>query len=136
MNGDPQAQGPAGRSGIIGLGVDLVPISRMRALLNRHGDRLERKLFTERERAYAHSRPRPEEHLAARFAAKEAALKALCVPEGLRWHELEVVTRARAPELVFHGAAAEAARARGVHHLHLSLTHAGDTAVAVVVLEA
>ncbi len=120
---------------ILGLGVDLVPISRMADLLTRYGERLERKLFTAAERAYAHERARPAEHLAVRFAAKEAALKALDVPAGLRWHELEVVVRERAPELVFHGGATRAAQGRGVQRAHLSLTHAGDSAVAVVVLE-
>jgi holo-[acyl-carrier protein] synthase len=121
---------------ILGLGVDLVPISRMRDALARHGERLEKKLFTDGERQYARGCARPEEALAARFAAKEAVLKALSVPEGLRWHELEVRLRGRAPELALHGEAARAAQERGVRRTHLSLTHAGDAAVAVVVLEA
>jgi holo-[acyl-carrier protein] synthase len=120
---------------ILGLGVDLVPISRMREALARHGERLERKLFTDGEREYARSQARPEEPFAVRFAAKEALLKALCVPDGLHWHELEVRTRGRAPELALHGEAARAAQERGVRRTHLSLTHAGDSAVAVVVLE-
>jgi holo-[acyl-carrier protein] synthase len=120
---------------IVGVGVDLVPISRLRGMLERHGARLEGKLFTAAERTYARERGYPAEHFSARFAAKEAALKALRVPEGLRWHELEVVVRDRAPELVLHGQALRAALERGVRRTHLSLTHAGDAAVAFVVLE-
>ena len=120
---------------IVGLGVDLVPISRLEGMIERHGERLERKLFTDAERAYAHQHARPAEQLAARFAAKEAALKALDVPPNLRWHELEVAMRGRAPELRLHGRAARAAQGRGVRRAHLTLTHAADTALAVVVLE-
>ena len=120
---------------ILGLGVDLVPISRMREALERHGARLEEKVFTEAERTYARGCARPEEPYAARFAAKEAVLKALSVPDGLRWHELEVRQRGSAPELALHGEAARAAQERGVRRTHLSMTHAGDSAVAVVVLE-
>jgi holo-[acyl-carrier protein] synthase len=121
---------------IVGLGVDLVPISRMAELLSRYGERIERKLFTPDEIAYARARAHVPQHYAARFAAKEAALKALGVPTGLRWHELEVRMADRAPALVLTGTAALAAGARRVTRTHLSLTHAGDSAVAVVVLEA
>jgi holo-[acyl-carrier protein] synthase len=120
---------------ILGVGVDLCPISRMKQVLARHGERIERRLFTEGERAYALARGKPEESFAARFAAKEAAFKALG-REGVWWHNLEVTMRGPAPELVLHGIAIEAAQALGVRRIHLSLTHAGDSAIAVVILEA
>jgi holo-[acyl-carrier protein] synthase len=122
---------------IVGVGIDLAPVERMAQALARHGERFERRVFTDGERAYCRARARAEEHFAARFAAKEAALKALGVPEGLRWHELEIVSAAGgAPSLALHGAAARAASARGVARLHLSLTHAGGQAAAIVVAEA
>ena len=121
---------------IRGLGIDLASISRVERLLARYGDRFAARLFTPGERAYCESRGRPGHHYAARFAAKEAALKALAVPAGLRWHDLEVLAGAGgAPRLRLHGRAARAAAARGVRALHVSLTHDGDVAGAVVVAE-
>jgi holo-[acyl-carrier protein] synthase len=94
------------------------------------------RVFTEAERAYCWQRGEPQQHFAARFAAKEAMLKALGVPSGLRWQELEVGTSpSGAPCVRLHGRAAEAAAAQGVRRLHLSLTHTVDTAAAVVVAE-
>lgn len=121
---------------ILGVGLDVVPISRMAALLARHGGRAEQRLFSPRERSDCAPRGNPAQHYAARFAAKEACLKALGVPAGLGWKEIEVHSEeGRAPRLVLSGAAARAARERGVQAQHLSLTHAGDVAAAVVVLE-
>jgi holo-[acyl-carrier protein] synthase len=121
---------------IVGVGIDLAPIGRFDGLLARWGDRLERKLFTEGERGYCRARGRPGQHFAARFAAKEAALKALGVPEGLSWHEMEVVCApGGAPSLRLSGEAAAAAGRLGATRVHLSLTHAGDAAAAVVILE-
>ena len=121
---------------VLGLGIDLTPIERIAAALSRHGERFEAKLFTDGERAYCRARARPADHFAARFAAKEAVLKALGVPDGLRWHELEVcASPGGAPRLELRGEAARAAAARGVVRIHLSLTHAGGQAAAVVVLE-
>jgi holo-[acyl-carrier protein] synthase len=121
---------------IVGVGVDLAPVSRMAEAMERHPDRLEARLFTDGERAYCRARAHAMQHFAARFAAKEALLKALGVPEGLSWHELEVVCdESGAPRLELRGVAAEAARARGVVKLHLSISHAGDQAIAFVVAE-
>jgi holo-[acyl-carrier protein] synthase len=121
---------------IIGVGVDLTPVSRMEKAMAAHPERLEARLFTDGERAYCKARAQAGQHFAARFAAKEAALKALGVPEGLRWHELEVVNASDgAPRLVLSGNAAAAAARAGVRKLHLSLTHADDSAVAFVVAE-
>jgi holo-[acyl-carrier protein] synthase len=121
---------------IIGVGIDLCPISRMGRAISRHGGRLEARVFTEGERAYCRARGQPEQHFAARFAAKEALLKALGVPAGLSWHELEVVCdESGAPSLRLSGEAALAARRLGADRLHLSLTHGGDMAAAIVIAE-
>jgi len=124
---------------IVGIGFDLVAIARIEALVARHGDRAQDRLFTEGERAYAAARGRPGMHLAARFAAKEAAYKALAGSEEARaigWQEIEVVRTDGAPALVLHGRAEARARVLGVRRIHLSLTHTDETAGAVVVLEA
>ncbi|HEY7954602.1 MAG TPA: holo-ACP synthase [Polyangia bacterium] len=121
---------------IVGVGIDLAPIGRMAEAMARHEGRLEARLFTDGERAFCRARAEPMQHFAARFAAKEATLKALRVPAGLSWHELEVMTDDHgAPRLELHGVAARAAESAGVRKLHLSLTHAGDQAIAFVVAE-
>lgn len=121
---------------ILGVGVDVTPISRMAAALSRNPERLAARLFTDQERAYCETRPLAAQHFAARFAAKEALLKALKAPPGLAWREIEVVRDADgAPSLKLNGEAAKAASAAGVVRLHLSLSHAGDTALAYVVAE-
>ena len=121
---------------IVGLGLDVIPISRIATMLERYGARLEERLFTDDERAYCRGRGIPAQHFAVRFAAKEALLKAMGAPPGLRWREIEVLNGpGGAPELRLTGAAAGAASARGVVRRHVSLTHAGDVAAAVVVLE-
>lgn len=121
---------------IVGVGVDLTPVSRMERAFAAHPERLEARLFTDGERAYCRARAHAGQHFAARFAAKEALLKALGVPEGLRWHELEVVNDAGgAPAFHLTGNAAAAAGRLGVRKLHLSITHADDAAMAFVVAE-
>jgi holo-[acyl-carrier protein] synthase len=121
---------------LVGVGIDLTPVDRIARLLGRYAGRFEEKVFTPGERAYCRGRAAAAEHFAARFAAKEAALKALGVPSGLSWHELEVVSGPGGkPELALHGAAARAMAALGVVRLHLSLTHAGGQAAAVVIAE-
>lgn len=124
---------------VIGVGIDLVPIARVEQLLARHGDRAMRRLFTDVERAYASGQALPAMHLAARIAAKEAAYKALSGDEtarGIGWREIEVARLADGrPLLRFHGAAAARFAALGGTSCHLSLTHSGGVAAAVVVLE-
>ncbi|HUS63610.1 MAG TPA: holo-ACP synthase [Kofleriaceae bacterium] len=118
------------------MGVDLTPVSRMAEAMARHPDKLEARLFTDRERAFCRAKANAAQHFAARFAAKEAVLKALSVPKGLSWHELEVVNDPNgAPRLELHGEAARAAQRAGIQRPHLSLTHAGDQALAFVVAE-
>jgi holo-[acyl-carrier protein] synthase len=110
-------------------GIDLIEIERLERALQRR-PRLAGRLFTAAELAYARARRRPGRHLAARFAAKEAAIKAL--GGGVRPDEIEVVRSDGAPALRLHGAAAERARGLGVA-LGVSLTHSRETAAAVVV---
>lgn len=124
---------------IVGVGIDLTPVDRMERAMARHPGRFEARVFTDEERRYCRERARPAEHFAGRFAAKEATLKALGVPEGLSWHEMEIVPAAgpsTRPEVRLSGVAAEAARRLGVARLHVSITHAGGQATAVVIAEA
>lgn len=124
---------------IVGFGIDLVEIRRMRALLQRHPERAARRLFTDAERARCEDRARPVECYAARFAAKEAFLKALGtgLSGGIGWHDVEVaVDEAGRPRLVVRGAAAERLEALGGTRTHLSFSHEAGTSVAAVVIEA
>jgi len=124
---------------IVGVGIDLVEVQRMRELLARKGDRALRRLFTDGECTYALAHREPERQLAARAAAKEAAFKALAgndLARGIGWRELEVLSRqGRAPALLLHGRAAERANELYVTKVHLSLTHTVSAAGAVVVVE-
>jgi holo-[acyl-carrier protein] synthase len=120
--------------------MDLVDIPRVAALLAGKGERAEARLFTPGESAYARGRAEPARHFAARFAAKEAAYKALAGSEaarGIGWRDIEVAVEWDGrPRLVLHGRAAERAAALGATRLHVTLTHADQVAGAVVVLEA
>jgi holo-[acyl-carrier protein] synthase len=124
---------------IVGIGVDLVEIERMRRLLDRKGERVLGRLFTSGEREYASSHPEPARQLAARAAAKEAAFKALAgndLARAIGWREVEVVSRHyQAPVLLLHGRAAERAGELGVVRVHLSLTHTDTAAAAFVIAE-
>ena len=112
------------------IGLDLIEIARLEAALERRPT-LASRLFTEAEREFAGTGSRPGRHLAARFAAKEAALKALGIG-GLRMHEVEVIGGGReAPALRLSGSAARAADEQGVR-LEVSLTHSRELAAAVV----
>jgi holo-[acyl-carrier protein] synthase len=118
------------RVAIVGVGVDVVQVARLERALTRT-PRLAHRLFTDGERECVRV-----EQLAARFAAKEAAAKALGAPGGLRWRDAEVVREAGGrPRLVLHGTAAEEAAAQGIRTCHLSLSHDGGVATAVVVAE-
>ncbi len=124
---------------IVGVGVDAVEIARIERLLERGSERFQQRVFTEEEVAYCSRRPRPAESFAARFAAKEAALKCLGTgwANGAGFREVEVVRQSSGDtELTLHGAAAERAAARGILRWHVSLTHTETTATAFVVAEA
>jgi holo-[acyl-carrier protein] synthase len=124
---------------IIGIGIDLVEVARMRRLLERKGDRALVRLFTDGERRYAATHPEPARQLAARVAAKEAAFKALSgndLARAIGWRELEVVSRkGAAPLLLLHGRAMERAGELGISRVLLTMTHTETTAAAVVVAE-
>jgi holo-[acyl-carrier protein] synthase len=123
---------------IVGVGMDLVSITRIRGMVERRSERALGRLYTAGEIAYCRGRGAPEQSFAARFAAKEAFFKALGTgwSRGGLWTEVEVCTApGGAPQLVLSGRAARNAEERGVVRLHLSLTHSDDTAGAVVVLE-
>ena len=114
---------------ILGTGVDLVEVPRFRQVLRRRGDRFLRRLFTPAELAYARGRKQTLQHLAARFAAKEAVVKALGAPKGLglKWTDLEVTNLASGqPRVAFRGTMGRWKRTR----VHLSLTHTTKYAVA------
>lgn len=121
-----------------GLGIDVVKVERLVAVLERFGERFERRIFTEGELAYCRTHKDPLPHLAARFAAKEAASKALGtgMGGGVGFRQVEVhQPGGRVPTLEFHGAARERFRMLGATAAHLSLTHDGGFAIACVVIE-
>ena len=111
-------------------------VGRIRRLLEKDRGRFVRRVYREAEIAYCDARRKPEIHYAARFAAKEAFLKALGRGWRLGWTQIEVVrTASGKPDLLLTGKAAEAAARRGVRQVHLTLTHTADTAAALIVLE-
>lgn len=124
---------------IIGSGVDVCEVARVRkALDSEHGQRFKERVFTAREIAYAEQRANRYERFAARFAAKEAGMKALGTGwrGGVRWHDLEVVNLPSGrPTLQLRGKAAEIARNIGVRNIALSLTHTAEQALAIVTME-
>ena len=122
---------------IVGIGTDLARIERFRKFVQ-SGNRVLERLFSESERGYAMQMKDPSPHLAARFAAKEAFVKALGtgLREGLSWQQIIVVRDSLGcPSLQLSGRAAEMLQQRGVESTHLSYSHDGDYAVATVVLE-
>ena len=119
---------------MIGIGIDSVEVDRFRVVMHRRPGILDR-LFTEDERRYAERRRDPTERFAARFAAKEAVMKALGVGVGAcKWREIEVVRApSGAPVVRLQGGAARLGQARGVTGWRLSLTHTHRSAQAVAV---
>ncbi|HVG77666.1 MAG: holo-ACP synthase [Candidatus Rokuibacteriota bacterium] len=120
-----------------GIGVDLVKIPRMREVIARWDERFLRRVFTEQEIAYCRARRDPVPHFAARFAAKEAGMKALGtgLRLGVKWRELEVRReRGSAPMLILHGRSREIGFSRGGRRMLLALTHEGDYALAQAML--
>jgi len=120
-----------------GIGIDLVPIPRMREVIARWDERFLRRVFTEAEIAYCRARRDPVPHFAARLAAKEAGLKALGtgLSLGVKWRELEVRReRGQAPSLILSGRSREISLRRGGRRMLLALTHDGDYAMAQAML--
>jgi len=125
-------------SNILGIGLDLVEVKRVRASVRRSGERFVKRVFTPDEIAYCAGRARKFEHLAARFAAKEAALKALGtgITGWASMQEIEVVHNAAGrPEIRLRGGVLRRARSLGVKATHLSISHTEGVAAAMVVLE-
>jgi len=123
---------------IVGTGVDLCEVERIRRAAERFGRRFLERVFTPREIAYAERKASKFERYAARFAAKEAGMKAIGTGwrKGVRWRDFEVVNLPTGkPTLVFHGKAAQYAAELGVRHVSLSITHTKETALAHVILE-
>ncbi len=120
---------------IVSVGIDVVLVERFVRALERT-PLLADRLFTAAERVTASGNPRPPESLAARFAAKEAVAKALGVPPGMHWHDCEIVSDPDGrPWLTVSGTVAAVATERGVDRWHLSLSHDGGIASAMVVAE-
>lgn len=123
---------------IVSIGIDIIEVGRVRQALART-PRLRARLFTEGERAYCEGRGAASaQHFAARFAAKEAALKALGTGwrGRITWHDVEVIRQETGePALLFHGEAREIFRRTGATLAHLSLSHTAEHAVAQVILE-
>jgi len=123
---------------IVGTGVDITETARIEQALQRHGERFSKRLYTPQEIAYCEQFKNRAERFAARFAAKEAAFKALGTGwrEGVRWLDAEVTHQPSGkPELVLTGRAAEIARALGVTRTAVSLSHSNRYAIAQVIFE-
>ncbi len=123
---------------IVGLGVDIAEVNRIEAAITRHGQAFLHRIFTAAEIAYCERHRNRFERYAGRFAAKEAAMKALGTgwARGVRWVDIEVTRRPSGqPTLELHGATREHADRLGVHRASLSITHSGNTALAQVILE-
>jgi holo-[acyl-carrier protein] synthase len=129
-------------SEIIGVGIDLIEVERVRAALERPrtGERFRARVFTIREMEYCESRGRGRyQSYAARFAAKEATMKALGTGwnRNVGWGNIEIVReRGKAPTIALSGRAAEFAARRNIKRFHLSITHTATTAIAHVIAEA
>jgi holo-[acyl-carrier protein] synthase len=123
---------------IVGTGVDIAEVPRIREAVGRFGERFLKRVFTPEEIRYCTSKANTEERLAARFAAKEAAMKAIGtgLRHGVTWQDVEVVRQLGGrPGLRLTGKAAEFAAALGCQRIHLSLSHTEDQAIAHVILE-
>lgn len=134
---------------ILGVGIDIVEVERIRRVVERYGDRFLRRVYTPDELEQCGfvendalgriaAVKQAVEKLAGRFAAKEAFLKALGtgLAQGLTWQHIAIARgNSGAPELMLRGRAAEIARSRSVESQHVSISHSGGSAVAIVILE-
>jgi holo-[acyl-carrier protein] synthase len=123
---------------IVGTGVDLAEVARIRASVERFGARFTGRIFTPAEIAYVERKANRYERYAARFAAKEAGMKAIGTgwKRGVTWQDFEVVNLPTGrPTLRLHGVAAEFAERLHVRHVSLSLTHTAELGMAHVILE-
>src|SRR5579871_3011542 len=123
---------------IVGTGVDISEVDRIGAAVKRFSDRFLKRVFTPAELRYCMAKPNAAERLAARFAAKEAGMKAIGtgLRGGVTWKDVEVVRMpGQRPQLRYHGRAAQIAAALGCRRAHLSLSHTAEQAIAHVILE-
>ena len=123
---------------IVGTGIDIAEVPRIRQSIERFGDRFLQRVFTAGEIQYCDSKANRFERYAARFAAKEAAMKALGTGwnHGVRWRDCEVVRLPGGrPTVAFHGIAAEFAAKLGMKNAALSISHTAEQAIAQVILE-
>ena len=123
---------------IYGIGTDIVDISRFERFIEEHNTPLLERLFTPAEREYCTARRHSAQHYALRFAAKEAFVKALGtgIRDGLAWKQMEVVNDALGkPQLQLYDRAAELFASLELRHVFLSLSHDGNSAIAMVVVE-
>ena len=121
---------------IVGLGSDLTDIPRIADAIARYGDRFLKRIFTDGEMAYCNARHSPATHFAGRFAAKEAAMKALGTgnSRGVFWRDIEVIRHGGPPQLQFHGGAARRFAAIGGVSSLLTITHTDQLALAEVLV--
>jgi holo-[acyl-carrier protein] synthase len=123
---------------IVGLGVDIAEVDRIAAAIERHGGAFLKRVFTPAEIAYCERHRNHAERFAGRFAAKEAAMKALGTgwTQGVRWVDIEVVREPSGkPTLKLSGASRAIADRLGVKNIALTITHTGNTALAQVIFE-
>jgi holo-[acyl-carrier protein] synthase len=123
-------------SNIIGIGLDATDIPRIAATIARFGDRFTHRIFTDGERAYCLRRREPAVHFAGRFAAKEAAMKALGTghTQQVLWRDVEVVRKGGPPRLEFHGGAARRFARMGAASSLVTITHSETLALAEVLI--
>jgi holo-[acyl-carrier protein] synthase len=121
---------------ILGIGLDATDIPRVEKAIARYGDRFVHRIFTEAEIAYCSAKYRPAPHYAGRFAAKEAAMKALGtgLARGVTWRDIEVVRGGGPPRLTFRGGALRHFERLGASSSLLTITHADTLALAQVVI--
>jgi len=123
---------------IVGIGVDLAEVDRIREAIERHGRRFIDRIYTPAEIRYVESKANRFERYAARFAAKEAGMKAIGTgwKRGVRWQDFEVSNLPSGrPTLQLHGVAAEVAASLSVRNIALSITHTAVEGMAIVILE-
>ena len=123
---------------IVGIGIDLAEVDRIRAAIERHGARFIDRIYTPAETAYVERKANRYERYAARFAAKEAGMKAIGTgwKRGVRWQDFEVANLPSGrPTLKLHGEAARIAGRLGVKAISLSITHTAELGMAHVILE-
>ena len=123
---------------IVGTGVDLAEVPRIRASIERYGEKFIRRIYTPAEIAYVERKANKYERYAARFAAKEAGMKAIGTGwrHGVTWQDFEVANLPSGkPTLLLHGVAAGFAEKLGVKHISLSITHTAGLGMAHVILE-